>query len=235
MGTARPRWRPACATWRSLGSRGIRVNGLSAGRSRRWRPGHQDFGKLLADFAAMTPIRRAITIEDVGNTPPSCCRPGLGHQRRDHLRRRRLQPRDGRRERRPDGAAASQRLENLRRFAGTPLPLIGCARAAFERQRAPARCVASDAGAADARPLQAQACRRCGRLSREPPRVQHHQRRCHHRTRRRELQQIATSRRATASRRILQRHSLAVVLSQTEGRRDAQTDARALTKSRRVG
>ena len=53
----------------SLGARGIRVNGLSAGPIKTLAAsGIKDFGKLLADFAAMTPIRRAITIEDVGNT-----------------------------------------------------------------------------------------------------------------------------------------------------------------------
>ena len=53
----------------SLGARGIRVNGLSAGPIKPLAAsGIKDFGKLLADFAAMTPIRRAITIEDVGNT-----------------------------------------------------------------------------------------------------------------------------------------------------------------------
>ena len=53
----------------SLGARGIRVNGLSAGPIKTLAAsGVKDFGKLLADFAAMTPIRRAITIEDVGNT-----------------------------------------------------------------------------------------------------------------------------------------------------------------------
>ncbi|TXH58074.1 MAG: enoyl-ACP reductase FabI [Burkholderiaceae bacterium] len=53
----------------SLGARGIRVNGLSAGPIKTLAAsGIKDLGKLLADFAAMTPIRRAITIEDVGNT-----------------------------------------------------------------------------------------------------------------------------------------------------------------------
>ena len=53
----------------SLGARGIRVNGISAGPIKTLAAsGIKDFGKLLADFAAMTPIRRAITIEDVGNT-----------------------------------------------------------------------------------------------------------------------------------------------------------------------
>lgn len=51
-----------------LGKRGIRVNGISAGPIKTLAAsGIKDFGKLLAGFAAMTPIRRAITIEDVGN------------------------------------------------------------------------------------------------------------------------------------------------------------------------
>ena len=53
----------------SLGSRGVRVNGISAGPIKTLAAsGIKDFGKLLAEFAATTPIRRAITLEDVGNT-----------------------------------------------------------------------------------------------------------------------------------------------------------------------
>jgi enoyl-[acyl-carrier protein] reductase I len=52
----------------SLGSRGIRVNGISAGPIKTLAAsGIKDFGKLLAEFAATTPIRRPITIDDVGN------------------------------------------------------------------------------------------------------------------------------------------------------------------------
>jgi len=52
----------------SLGARGIRVNGISAGPIKTLAAsGIKDFGKLLAEFAATTPIRRAVTIEDVGN------------------------------------------------------------------------------------------------------------------------------------------------------------------------
>ncbi|MCC7150942.1 MAG: enoyl-ACP reductase FabI [Rubrivivax sp.] len=51
-----------------LGKRGIRVNGISAGPIKTLAAsGIKDFGKLLSSFAAMTPIRRAITIDDVGN------------------------------------------------------------------------------------------------------------------------------------------------------------------------
>lgn len=53
----------------SLGRRGMRVNAISAGPIRTLAAsGIKDFGKLLAQFAAATPIQRAITIEDVGNT-----------------------------------------------------------------------------------------------------------------------------------------------------------------------
>jgi enoyl-[acyl-carrier protein] reductase I len=52
----------------SLGGRGIRVNGLSAGPIKTLAAsGIKDFGKLLSLFAATTPIRRPITIDDVGN------------------------------------------------------------------------------------------------------------------------------------------------------------------------
>jgi enoyl-[acyl-carrier protein] reductase I len=52
----------------SLGPRGIRVNGLSAGPIKTLAAsGISDFGKLLSAFAAVTPIKRNITIEEVGN------------------------------------------------------------------------------------------------------------------------------------------------------------------------
>jgi enoyl-[acyl-carrier protein] reductase I len=52
-----------------LGGKGIRVNGISAGPIKTLAAsGIKDFGKLLTEFAAATPIRRAITIDDVGNT-----------------------------------------------------------------------------------------------------------------------------------------------------------------------
>jgi len=51
----------------SLGGRGIRVNAISAGPIKTLAAaGIKDFGKLLAAFSAMTPIRRGITIDDVG-------------------------------------------------------------------------------------------------------------------------------------------------------------------------
>ncbi|RVT48374.1 enoyl-ACP reductase FabI [Rubrivivax albus] len=53
----------------SVGPRGVRVNAISAGPIKTLAAsGIKDFGKLLNAFAAATPIRRAITIDDVGNT-----------------------------------------------------------------------------------------------------------------------------------------------------------------------
>jgi enoyl-[acyl-carrier protein] reductase I len=53
----------------SLGARGVRVNGISAGPIKTLAAsGIKDFSKLLTQFAASTPIRRNVTIEDVGNT-----------------------------------------------------------------------------------------------------------------------------------------------------------------------
>jgi enoyl-[acyl-carrier protein] reductase I len=52
----------------SLGPRGIRVNGISAGPIKTLAAsGIKDFGKLLAIVAQAAPLRRNVTIEDVGN------------------------------------------------------------------------------------------------------------------------------------------------------------------------
>ncbi len=52
----------------SLGAKGVRVNGISAGPIKTLAAsGIKDFGKLQADFAATAPIRRTVTTEDVGN------------------------------------------------------------------------------------------------------------------------------------------------------------------------
>jgi enoyl-[acyl-carrier protein] reductase I len=52
----------------SLGAKGIRVNGISAGPIKTLAAsGIKDFSKLLTEFAATAPIRRSITIDDVGN------------------------------------------------------------------------------------------------------------------------------------------------------------------------
>lgn len=53
----------------ALGAKGVRVNGISAGPIKTLAAsGIKDFGKLLGQFAAQAPIRRNVTIEDVGNT-----------------------------------------------------------------------------------------------------------------------------------------------------------------------
>ncbi len=52
----------------NLGPRGIRVNGISAGPIKTLAAsGIKDLGKLLAVVANASPIRRNVTIEDVGN------------------------------------------------------------------------------------------------------------------------------------------------------------------------
>ena len=52
----------------SLGPRGMRVNGISAGPIKTLAAsGIKDFGKLLGMVASASPIRRNVTIEDVGN------------------------------------------------------------------------------------------------------------------------------------------------------------------------
>ena len=55
---------------RAWGGRGVRVNGISAGPIKTLAAsGIKDFGKLLdRALPATTPIRRTITIDDVGNT-----------------------------------------------------------------------------------------------------------------------------------------------------------------------
>ncbi len=53
----------------SLGPRGIRVNGISAGPIRTLASaGIKDFGKILDVVAQNAPMRRNVTIDDVGNT-----------------------------------------------------------------------------------------------------------------------------------------------------------------------
>jgi enoyl-[acyl-carrier protein] reductase I len=52
----------------SLGPKGVRVNGISAGPIKTLAAsGIQDFGKLLGFVASHAPLRRNVTIEDVGN------------------------------------------------------------------------------------------------------------------------------------------------------------------------
>ena len=53
----------------ALGDKGVRVNGISAGPIKTLAAaGIKDFGKLLSQFAAAAPLRRNITIDDVGNS-----------------------------------------------------------------------------------------------------------------------------------------------------------------------
>jgi len=52
----------------ALGPQGIRVNGISAGPIKTLAAsGIKDFGKLLSIVASASPLRRNVTIEDVGN------------------------------------------------------------------------------------------------------------------------------------------------------------------------
>ena len=52
----------------SLGPKGIRVNGISAGPIKTLAAsGIKDFGKLLDSFAKAAPLRRNVSIDDVGN------------------------------------------------------------------------------------------------------------------------------------------------------------------------
>jgi enoyl-[acyl-carrier protein] reductase I len=52
----------------SLGQKGIRVNGLSAGAIKTLAAsGVKDFGRLLAISASASPLRRNVTIDEVGN------------------------------------------------------------------------------------------------------------------------------------------------------------------------
>lgn len=58
----------------SLGPEGIRVNGISAGPIRTLAAsGISNFRKLLDTFAHTAPLRRNVTIEDVGNTAAFLC------------------------------------------------------------------------------------------------------------------------------------------------------------------
>ncbi|HHB1428247.1 TPA: enoyl-ACP reductase FabI [Serratia odorifera] len=58
----------------AMGPDGVRVNGISAGPIRTLAAsGIKDFRKMLAHCEAVTPIRRTVTIEDVGNTAAFLC------------------------------------------------------------------------------------------------------------------------------------------------------------------
>jgi enoyl-[acyl-carrier protein] reductase I len=52
----------------AMGPKGTRVNGISAGPIKTLAAsGIKDFGKLLGTMATISPLRRNVTIEDVGN------------------------------------------------------------------------------------------------------------------------------------------------------------------------
>ncbi len=58
----------------SLGPRGIRVNAISAGPIRTLAAaGIKDFRKMQSAYAANTPLKRNITVEEVGNTAAFLC------------------------------------------------------------------------------------------------------------------------------------------------------------------
>jgi enoyl-[acyl-carrier protein] reductase I len=58
----------------NLGSKGIRVNGISAGPIKTLAAsGIGDFGKLLAYNAKTAPMKRNVTIEEVGNVAAFLC------------------------------------------------------------------------------------------------------------------------------------------------------------------
>jgi len=58
----------------SLGPRGIRVNAISAGPIKTLAAaGIKDFRKIQSAYAAITPMRRNVTAEEVGNTAAFLC------------------------------------------------------------------------------------------------------------------------------------------------------------------
>ncbi|CUX96368.1 enoyl-ACP reductase FabI [Candidatus Doolittlea endobia] len=58
----------------AMGSQGIRVNAISAGPIRTLAAsGIKNFKKMLSHCESITPIRRVVTIEDVGNTAAFLC------------------------------------------------------------------------------------------------------------------------------------------------------------------
>jgi enoyl-[acyl-carrier protein] reductase I len=58
----------------SLGPDGIRVNGISAGPIRTLAAaGISNFRKMLTEVEASAPLRRNVTIEDVGNAAAFLC------------------------------------------------------------------------------------------------------------------------------------------------------------------
>ena len=62
-----------------LGEKNIRVNAISAGPIKTLAAsGIGDFRYILKWNELNAPLRRTVTIEEVGDPPPSCCRPWRG-------------------------------------------------------------------------------------------------------------------------------------------------------------
>lgn len=58
----------------SIGPRGLRVNAISAGPIKTLAAaGIKDFRKIQANYGAVTPLRRNITLDEVGNTAAFLC------------------------------------------------------------------------------------------------------------------------------------------------------------------
>jgi len=61
-----------------LGERGVRVNGISAGPIKTLASsGIKSFGRILEIVERNAPLRRNLTIDDVGNVAASCFRTSL--------------------------------------------------------------------------------------------------------------------------------------------------------------
>ncbi|MEW9809004.1 MAG: SDR family oxidoreductase [Candidatus Symbiodolus clandestinus] len=58
----------------AIGTQGIRVNGISAGPIRTLAAsGIKDFKRMLTHFESVAPIRRTVTLEDIGNAAAFLC------------------------------------------------------------------------------------------------------------------------------------------------------------------
>ncbi len=68
-------WKRTCASWpRTWVPQGIRVNGISAGPIKTLAAaGIAGFRKMLARVAEVAPLRRNVTLEDVGNAAAFLC------------------------------------------------------------------------------------------------------------------------------------------------------------------